>query len=162
MAYPDKVLATDEEVVLHLHPHVKALARPVLVLLAAVGVGTFLLVQVPAVWAQWAVLAAVLAVVVVFAGVPFLRWRTTHLVLTTQRVLVREGVLARSGRGVPLARVTEVSYERSLPERVLGSGTLVVENAGERGAVVVRDVPRVERVQATLYQLVEEDAERER
>jgi hypothetical protein len=43
---------------------------------------------------------------------------------------------------------------------MLGCGTLVVESAGERGQVVLRDIPRVETVQGTLYRLVEEDSER--
>ncbi len=41
MPYPDKLLAEDEEVVRHLHPHWLALARPVLVLLSVVGGTSF-------------------------------------------------------------------------------------------------------------------------
>jgi len=160
--FPDRVLARDEDLVLHLHPHVATLARPVLVLLLTIGFGTFLLVQTTSPGLQLAVLLLAAAVLVLLVARPFLRWWTTHLVLTTHRVLVREGVLARSGRDVPLARITEVSFQRSLPERVVGSGTLVVESAGERGPVVVRHVPRVEGVQAALYQLIEDDDERDR
>jgi len=39
---------------------------------------------------------------------------------------------------------------------MLGCGTLVIESAGERGQVVLRDVPRVEQVQRTVYDLVED------
>ena len=40
MAFPEDVLTEDEHVVLHLHPHWKALLRPVLILvLAAAAVG---------------------------------------------------------------------------------------------------------------------------
>lgn len=40
-------------------------------------------------------------------------------------------------------------------ERLLGCGTLTIESAGERGQSVLVDVPRVDRVQTTLYELVE-------
>ena len=39
MAFPEDVLTEDEHVVLHLHPHWKALIRPVVVLVAAIGRG---------------------------------------------------------------------------------------------------------------------------
>lgn len=162
MPYPDKVLARDEDVVLHVRPHVRTLVLPALVLLLTLGLGTFALVSTTTPGLQYAVLLVAAAAVAGYVGRPFLRWTTTHLVLTTHRLLVREGVLARSGRDLPFDRVTEVSFERTLVERLVGSGTLVVENAGERGPIVVRNVPGVENVQATLYQLVQEDDERDR
>ena len=47
-------------------------------------------------------------------------------------------------------------------ERILGCGTLTVESAGERGQLVLRDVPRVEEVQRDVYRLAEADEERRR
>ncbi|MGH3185391.1 MAG: hypothetical protein ACRDOE_26285, partial [Streptosporangiaceae bacterium] len=44
--------------------------------------------------------------------------------------------------------------------RLLGSGRLVVESAGERGQIVLTDIPRVEFAQATLFRLVEEEQRR--
>jgi uncharacterized membrane protein YdbT with pleckstrin-like domain len=69
-------------------------------------------------------------------------------------------VLSRSGRDVPLGRVDEISFEHTLLERILRSGTLTVESAGDRGELVLRDVPRVELVQGALYELVDTDAMR--
>jgi hypothetical protein len=43
---------------------------------------------------------------------------------------------------------------------LLGCGTLVIESAGERGQVTMTEVPRVERVQRELYDLVESTDER--
>jgi uncharacterized membrane protein YdbT with pleckstrin-like domain len=72
-------------------------------------------------------------------------------------VLLRTGVLSRSGRDVPLGRINDVSFEHTLLERMLRCGTLTVESAGERGLIVLTDIPRVEAVQGTLYQLMEDD-----
>jgi Bacterial PH domain len=62
-------------------------------------------------------------------------------------------VLSRSGHDMPLTRLNDVSFSHNMIERMLGCGTLVVESAGERGQVVLTDVPKVEQVQRTLYRL---------
>jgi uncharacterized membrane protein YdbT with pleckstrin-like domain len=155
--YPDKLLAADEEVVLHLHPHWRTLVRPVLVFLLVTGVGGFGVAYFAEPISRAAIAAFALAVVAAWTVWPVLRWAGTHVILTTHRVLIRTGVLSRSGRDVPLGRVNDVSFEHTLLERLLRSGTLTVESAGERGPIVLRDVPQVESVQATLYELIEED-----
>ena len=45
-------------------------------------------------------------------------------------------------------------------DRLLGSGTLVVESAGEHGQLVLTEIPRVVDVQAQLFQLVEDEQAR--
>ena len=75
--------------------------------------------------------------------------------MTNKRVVVRTGILSRTGRDIPLTRVNDVTFTHNLLERILRCGTLVVESAGERGQVQLTAVPRVEQVQRTLYELVE-------
>lgn len=163
MAYPRRLLTDDEEIDLELHPHAKALVLPVLVLLVVVPVASFGAARVPAGGSQTLLraLVAVLAVLLLVRTtlVPFLRWVTTHYVVTTHRLIVRRGVLARSGRDIPLARVNDVSFSHNLWERLLGCGTVVVESAGERGQLVLEDVPHVEDVQRRIYELVEDAAD---
>ena len=78
---------------------------------------------------------------------------------TNERIITRQGVFARVGRDIPLNRVNDVSFQHSFFERLLGTGTLTIESAGERGQVVLTEIPRVERVQSQLYELVEADHE---
>lgn len=164
MGFPESVLTKDEHVVLNLHPHWKALIRPVFVLLVAVAAVAAAAVFLPrAGWARSALVAvAVVAVVLValLAFWPWLRWRTTHYVFTNERVIMRHGVVSRSGRDIPISRVNDVSFEHGPVERMLGCGTLTIESAGERGQVVLTDIPGVERVQSVLYELVEDDRNR--
>lgn len=160
MAFPDRLLADDESVVLHLHPHWKVLLFPVLVLVLVAGIAGFAIAFIDVGIIQLIIAGLALLVVCWVTVRRFVIWGTTHFVITTHRVLLREGLLSRSGRDVPLARINDVSFEHSLLERILRCGTLVVESAGERGQVVLRDIPRVESVQSTLYQLVESDHER--
>ncbi len=94
---------------------------------------------------------------------PWLRWVTTSYVVTTHRVVIRAGIVSRTGRDVPLQRLNDVTFHHGLVERLLfRSGTLTIESAGERGQVVLDDVPRVEDVQSTIYRLAEEDDVRRR
>lgn len=164
MPYPDKLLAADEEVVAHLHPHALAAVWPVVRLLLLVGAASFGAALVPAGELQrpirLAVAALALLLVLVSAVGPLLRWRTTHYVLTTHRVLQRSGVLTRRGRDVALASVTDVSSTQTLWERAIRAGTLSISSAGEGAALVLRRVPASERVQTLLNHMIEEDADR--
>jgi uncharacterized membrane protein YdbT with pleckstrin-like domain len=156
VGFPESVLTSDEEVVLHLRPHWRRLVAPVgwVVLVLAAVIGGFVI------WGgNGALVLGVLGLGLLLwvALWPYLEWRATHYVFTTERVLTREGVLARRGRDIPLARINDVSFSHSLLERMLGSGTLTVESAGERGQLVLADLPRVEQTQTVLYELVEAD-----
>jgi Bacterial PH domain len=53
-----------------------------------------------------------------------------------------------------------VSFQKGILDQLLGAGRLVVESAGEHGQIVLRDIPHVEDVQATLFQLVEDEQRR--
>ena len=164
MPYPDKLLAEDEEVVRHLHPHWLTLARPVAVLLLVVGGTSFGAALVPAGSSQGtvrAVLAGLALLVLVVAVLrPVLRWRTTHHVITTHRVLLREGVLARRGRDIALSRIADVSFRQTLGQRLVRSGTLTIETLGDGGTTVLERVPDSDGVQQLLVGLVAEDADR--
>jgi len=164
VAYPDKVLGDDEEVVRHLHPHWLTVFWPIVLFLVLVGVASFGAALVPdgEQQARWrlVVVGAAVVLALLLVAVPLLRWRTTHYVITTHRLLFRTGVLSRHGRDLGLSRITDVSYRQTLWERVINSGTLSIETAGEGGPTVLSAIPDSDGVQQLLNQLVEEDADR--
>ncbi|MGY0006243.1 PH domain-containing protein [Micromonospora sp. I033] len=159
MAFPEDVLTEDEHVVLHLHPHWKALIRPILVLVlavAAVVAGWVLLPEGDGGTIALYVIAALGLLLVFWLGLwPFLVWRTTHYLFTNERVLLQEGVFSRNRRDLPLTRINDHAMHQKFLERLLGCGTLTIESAGERGQSVLTDVPHVDKVQTKLYELVE-------
>jgi uncharacterized membrane protein YdbT with pleckstrin-like domain len=152
-------LPDGEEVVIRLRPHARVLARPLLVLLGALALGGFGAGRVPeGSWqgpGRWAVAAVTAAVVVRFCLLPWLRWLSTTYLVTERRVTLERGVLRRSSRGVPLSRVADVGVERTLGQRLFGSGTLVLDTVGERGGLVLRDVPAVRDVAEQLNELLD-------
>lgn len=164
MGFPESVLTKDEHVELHLHPHWKAMVGPVAVLvlvLAGVGAaGFFLAGHGGGGNIGFLAIAAVgLVLVCWFTVWPWMKWRTTHYVFTNERVIMRHGVFSREGRDIPLNRINDVSFQHTFFERMLGCGTLTIESAGERGQVVLSEIPKVERIQSHLYELVEADHE---
>jgi uncharacterized membrane protein YdbT with pleckstrin-like domain len=164
MAFPQRLLADDEQIVLDLHPHWKQLLLPTLVLPVVVGVATYLLFLVPSgsvrTPVQWVIAAVALLVLLRFTVWPWVTWQTTHYTLTNRRVVIRRGVFGRSGRDIPLTRVNDVSFHHSLLERLLRCGTLTIESAGEHGQVVLPEVPDVELVQREVYRCVEDETRR--
>ena len=160
---PDSSLAAGEQPVLLLHPHWKTLIRPVLVAVLVVAVA-LVAEAIPSGSGQAVTRAAIGVVAVVFVMVwlivPVLRWRTTTYELTTKRLRTRFGILTRRGRDIPLTRINDVSFEKGLLDRLLGAGRLVVESAGEHGQIVLKDIPDVADVQATLFRLVEDEQRR--
>jgi len=164
---PKRLLADDEEVVMALRPHWKELVWPVVVLLLVSPVATYLATVIPegSVQTPGRIAIGVIALLLVLRLTvwPFLKWLTTSYVVTDRRIITRTGVVARQGRDMPISRVNDVTFEHSgILERLLGCGTLVVESAGERGQLVLRDVPGVEEVQRDVYRLAEADEERRR
>jgi uncharacterized membrane protein YdbT with pleckstrin-like domain len=163
MAY-DRGLADGERPVLILHPHWKTLAGPILLTIVVVAALLVVEVIIPAGrdagLERLGVAVAAVLVVMLWLMVPLMRWRTTVYELTTRRMRMRLGIVARRGRDIPLSRITDVSFAKSLSDRLLGAGRLVVESAGEHGEVVLRDIPDVERVQSILFQLVEDERNR--
>jgi uncharacterized membrane protein YdbT with pleckstrin-like domain len=165
VAYPDKVLADDEQVVAHLHPHWITLVPATLwfiAICAAAGVGIAfapkdgtgrtivigLIVVVGLVLLSW------------LAFGPWIRWRTSHYVFTTHRVLIRTGVFKHTGRDIALQRINDVAFSQSLWDRIVKAGTLTIESAGENGQQVLHNLPRSDSMQQTLNRLIEQDGER--
>ena len=158
MGYPDNVLAKDEHVVLHRHPHWGRLTVPALILIVATAAAAFIAGYVDTMdWESEAknivflVIAAIWLILIIWLTVwPFLNWWTTHFVITDRRVMFRHGLLTRSGIDIPLARINSVEFQHGLIDRVLGTGTLIIESAAQ-DPIEFNDIPRVERVHSLLY-----------
>jgi uncharacterized membrane protein YdbT with pleckstrin-like domain len=157
----DSSLAVGEQSVMIVHPHWKTLVGPIAVAFVVVAALLVAEVLIPGGKAagieRLAVAAVAIALLMWWLMYPLLRWRTTKYELTTRRMRIREGIIARNGRDIPLSRVTDVSFRKGVLDRLLGCGTLVVESAGEHGEILLTQIPHVEQVQSTLFQLVEEE-----
>jgi uncharacterized membrane protein YdbT with pleckstrin-like domain len=165
VAYPDKILANDEKVVEHLHPSWITLVPATLwfiVICAAAGAG---IAYAPDHGTGRSIVIGAIIVVGFLllcwlTFTPWIQWRTTHYVFTSHRVLIRRGVLKRTGRDISLQRISDVSFSQSLWDRMVRAGTVTIESAGEQGQEVLTNIPRSDDVQQMINRLIEEDSGR--
>ena len=117
MAISKDTLGDGEEVVLHMHTHGKALIWPVAALIvfsAALGVGIALLPPSTQPWGTWVAVGVFVLLVIWVVLLPFLRWTTSTYTVTDRRIITRRGILNKTGHDLPLRRINNVNYERSL------------------------------------------------
>jgi uncharacterized membrane protein YdbT with pleckstrin-like domain len=159
MAFPKDLLAEHERVVFDLRPHWVAVVPAALwtVALAFAWVVGYRLAQGRSfeTTAQNLIALGALAAWFVLAVVPFLRWRFTMFVLTSDRLITRHGVIAKHSKEIPLERINDVSFSQSALERLLGAGDLMIESAGERGQTLITNVRKPEQVQLMIYKEIE-------
>lgn len=170
MGYPPELLSQDERIEFEMRPHWRALIAPMAVTLAVAFGLTFVVIQ----WSdwfgdnetvntvgRWTFLAVGIFLLVLYAIRPFLYWITTQYVFTDRRIIIRSGLVARQGRDMPLSKVNNVSFDVSVMGRFLNYGRLTIDSASDE-ALVINDVPNVERIQREVNRLHEEDSSRRR
>jgi uncharacterized membrane protein YdbT with pleckstrin-like domain len=164
MAYPQKKLNPDETVALDSHPHWWFLVEPLASLLGAVLLGLVVLAKTDAgsnvrKVSQWIDIVLLVGTSGWLLG-RYLRWSTIHFVITSQRLIYREGLLARSGIEIPLERVNNVNFTQGFVERILGAGNLLIESGGEDGQQRFTDIRHPEDVQNLIHTQMERVAQR--
>ena len=160
MTFPHRLLNEGEEIVFDTHPHwwIFAGATTRLVLAIVIAVVAVTNIDDNAIVSNAAILlilAAVMNLVIVY-----IRWRTTSLVLTTDRLITRSGIFSRQGHEIPLERINDIACHQSLFERMIGAGDLLVESAGELGQGPFHDVASPFEVQNAIHRTMEEATNR--
>ncbi|WP_214364355.1 PH domain-containing protein [Pseudonocardia sp. H11422] len=82
-------------------------------------------------------------------------WWIERIVITDKRVMLAQGIIVHNVGMMPLGKVTDLTFQRTLGGRMLGYGTLVVESAGQIQALNRIDyMPRPEEIYEALSELV--------
>jgi uncharacterized membrane protein YdbT with pleckstrin-like domain len=165
VAFPRRLLIEGEDVVLDLRPHWIALVGPILVAVLVVIGLSVALVGAPARGAGrtivvWGAVIVAALLLVVYALPRVIAWATSIFVVTTDRIIHRKGLIAKSSMEIPLEAINDVRFEQSVFERMIGAGSLVIESAGERGRQVFADIRHPEEVQREIYAQGETNKER--
>jgi uncharacterized membrane protein YdbT with pleckstrin-like domain len=130
-----KVLLPHERRVITVRFHPAVLIRPVAETLGGLALagllsaihglsGTVLLV----IWLAW----LILVIRLLFS---IYAWLEDYFVVTSQRLLLAEGVFKKTVNMMPLSKVTDMRFERSAVGRLFGFGTFIVESAGQDQAL---------------------------
>jgi uncharacterized membrane protein YdbT with pleckstrin-like domain len=82
-------------------------------------------------------------------------WWIERIVITDKRVMLAQGIIVHNVGMMPLGKVTDLTFQRTLGGRMLGYGTLIVESAGQIQALNRIDyMPRPEEIYEALSELV--------
>lgn len=167
MPFPQDQLYSEEEVVLDLRPHWWFFAGQGSALLGALVLGAVALgIRGASDGGSSAIdVMALLALgLVVFVLVWFIAryivWTTTSFVVTTDRLISRNGVFSRQGTEIPLERINTVFFSQTFFERLIGSGDLEIESAGEQGSQEFTDIRKPLNVQNEIYRQMEANENR--
>jgi uncharacterized membrane protein YdbT with pleckstrin-like domain len=153
--YPRQLLSPGEEVVAEFRPHWISIVVPLVLTLSALVVVVLLAAFTDGAVRQWGPLAV--AVIWLALTVPrFITWLTTQHVITNERVIHREGFVAKHGKEIPLEMINTVAFRQAVFERMVGSGDVVIESAGEQGQTLYRDIPKPEQLQTLIYRVRED------
>ncbi|HEY7876211.1 MAG TPA: PH domain-containing protein, partial [Actinomycetota bacterium] len=163
MAFPRHLLLDEEQLIFDLKPHWVAVVPAVLWAIVTVIASVFAYDFVDDQgwgWGRTAVLVAVGLSLFFFSVLPIMRWLFTNFVLTSDRVITRQGIIAKHAKEIPLERINDVAFNQTVIERMIGAGDLLIESAGERGQTRISDVRKPEEVQKTIYRATEDNSTR--
>jgi uncharacterized membrane protein YdbT with pleckstrin-like domain len=166
VGFPENVLAKGEKVERDLHPHWLTVVAPTIfgLLLAAACIAIAVVTPDDETGnrIQWVAVAVLVLVAIPAFVVPYLRWRTTHYVITSHRVMVRRGILTKNGKDITLSKITDVSFQQTVLDRIIRSGSLHIESAGDSPDENLANIPRSNEVQQLINRLIDEDDLRRR
>ena len=157
----NRYLLPHEREVINVHQHPAVLIRPIFELLlglaiagwltnsVAHGNGTVILV----IWILWVLL-------LLRAAFKVYEWNENYFVVTSQRMLMTQGLFTKKVNMMPLAKVTDMSFQRSTLGRILGYGEFILESAGQDQALrIVDHLPYPEQLYLEVCGLIFKDKE---
>jgi uncharacterized membrane protein YdbT with pleckstrin-like domain len=150
MRYPERLLADGEDILQQFRPHWRVLLRVLVWAMASAALGGMAFRALQAPWRGIAIAGAVVLWLLLSTR-PLLEWWFTNYVLTTERIVVRRGMIARTGTEIPLEQITNVFFSQTILERLLGYGDVILEAAGSLGRSELHDIPDPEGFQQDVY-----------
>ena len=66
-----------------------------------------------------------------------LRRNMVRYTLTDSKIEIDTGLIARTTRNIPLSKIQDVTVSASIPQRILGFGDVIIDNASELGGTTV-------------------------
>lgn len=149
-----RFLAPSERIIHHCRRHPIVVVKPILIwltVLVAASVFGFLISprvsdSLADAIAGWTVLLST-----GWAGVKVIAWLKARYLITDQRVLLIEGILSVKVSAIPLEKVTDTTFSRSVWGRIFGYGDLLLDSPGEHpGLSTLTRLPHPE----GLYRLI--------
>lgn len=157
MPFPRRLLIESEELVLELRPHWIALVMPSIVTILVVAGWILAVTYGPDSGTGrdvvfWGATGVAVFILIWFPVRKFIAWVTSYFVVTSDRVIHREGWIAKRSMEIPLEAINDVRFHQGVFERMIGAGDIIISSASEFGREVFGDIRNPEHVQKTIYQ----------
>jgi uncharacterized membrane protein YdbT with pleckstrin-like domain len=157
----NKYLLPHERQVITVHQHPAVLIKPIFFLLAGLALAGWVSASVShgnkdviiAVWVLWGIL-------LLWTIGKIVDWAVNYFVVTSQRMLLAQGILVKKVNMMPLTKVTDMSFQRTALGQLLGYGEFIVESAGQDQALShVTYLPYPEQLYLEVCGLIFKDKE---
>ncbi len=149
---------------LALHPHWVVLVKGVLLLVATIALGVWILFFLDLAGVLGSVVQITVSILIILSLLYLLQrwasWVTTEFMVTTDRCIYREGILTKRGVEIPHERISTVFLHQGVLDRLMRAGTLTIDSAGENGPQSFEDVKDPVGVQQVIYQQIEDNESR--
>src|SRR5215468_369255 len=152
---PERYLLPTERTVIRVRRHWAILSSDLLQVVGLVVLASVISLASPdtlgSYWlAWWILLTAVLRFALVWG-----EWFVERFVVTDMRMIMISGIVTRKVAMMPLVKVTDMTYERSVMGQILGYGEFIVESAGQDQALSrVSFLPRPDRLYIQVAELL--------
>jgi uncharacterized membrane protein YdbT with pleckstrin-like domain len=164
MPFPTRLLIEGEELILDLRPHWIALVRAVGVAILTIVAWIVLLPRLPDGSSHdilfWLVIGLGILAMLWWTVRDSVHWATSHFVVTSDRVIHRQGLIAKNSMEIPIEAINDVRFHQGVFERMIGAGDLIIQSASESGREVFGDIRHPEDVQKTIYHQGEQNQKR--
>ena len=165
MPFPRRLLIENEELILELRPHWIAIVVPAIVTILVVAGWILALAYAPDDGTSRSIVVGGASAIGVFLLIAFpvrkfIAWATSYFVVTSDRVIHREGWIAKRSMEIPLEAINDVRFHQGVFERLIGAGDLIISSASEFGRQVFGDIRNPEEVQKTISHQGELNKER--
>jgi uncharacterized membrane protein YdbT with pleckstrin-like domain len=156
----NRYLLPHERQVITVHQHPAVLIRPVFFLLVGLALAGYLSYAIKhnhdVIIGVWVLVGILLLWVIA----KVIEWAVVYFVITSQRLLLLQGVLTKKMNMMPLTKVTDMSFQRSPLGQILGYGEFIVESAGQELALShVTYLPYPEQLYLEVCGLIFKDKE---
>ena len=159
MPFPKKNLNANETIALDMHPHWWYFAEPAWSLVGSIILGIIVLAKTDTGTTGRKVLGTISLILLVGTAIwlviRYMKWLTTNFVITSNRLIFRQGIIGKSGIEIPLERVNNVNFHQTVFERILGAGDLLIESGGEDGQQRFTDIRHPAQVQNLIHAQME-------
>jgi len=108
-------------------------------------------------WLWWVLF---LILLVLYPVPKLIAWLTSNFAVTSDRVIHRQGFIAKRSMEIPLEAINDVRFEQGILDRMVGAGTLVISSASEFGRNTFDDIRHPEAVQKVIYEQGESNKKR--